>query len=386
MRLQDLLARLPAAELVGDPALEIVDVTHDSRRSSPGDALRGRPRPRRRRQPVRRGGTAERGGRRLLRGAARRRGGVGARRERAPGAGHAVRDPARGPRPLPRPRGRHRHERQDDHHLPGGRGPARGRGDGRPRRHGRVPRGRPHRRGGAHDARGLRPPGAVPGHGGRRLPPRGPRGVLARARPRPGPRPRVRGRGLHEPHPGPPRLPRRHGRVLRGQAAPVREAPARGRPRHRQSRRRPRRRGRSREPRKGLDVLAREPEGGPPGRGRAPLARRHALPGAHARGHARDRDAAPRPLQRAERARRARRRARPLPAEGRGAAGDRRPAGRAGPHGARRRPGRTSPSSWTTRTPTTRSRTCSRPSAGSSPAASSPCSAAGGTATAASAR
>ena len=44
MRLQDLLARLPAAELVGDPALEIVDVTHDSRRSSPGTlfvAVRG---------------------------------------------------------------------------------------------------------------------------------------------------------------------------------------------------------------------------------------------------------------------------------------------------------------------------------------------------------
>ena len=44
MRLQDLLARLPGAELVGDPALEIADVTHDSRRSSPGTlfvAVRG---------------------------------------------------------------------------------------------------------------------------------------------------------------------------------------------------------------------------------------------------------------------------------------------------------------------------------------------------------
>jgi len=44
MRLQELLARLGAAELRGDPTLEIVDVTHDSRRSSPGSlfvAVRG---------------------------------------------------------------------------------------------------------------------------------------------------------------------------------------------------------------------------------------------------------------------------------------------------------------------------------------------------------
>ena len=44
MRLQDLLARLPSAELRGDPSLEIVDVNHDSRRASPGTlfvAVRG---------------------------------------------------------------------------------------------------------------------------------------------------------------------------------------------------------------------------------------------------------------------------------------------------------------------------------------------------------
>jgi UDP-N-acetylmuramyl-tripeptide synthetase len=45
VRLSDLLARLPGAELRGDPALEIADVAHDSRRCSAGSlfvALRGR--------------------------------------------------------------------------------------------------------------------------------------------------------------------------------------------------------------------------------------------------------------------------------------------------------------------------------------------------------
>ena len=44
MRLRDLLARLPGAELRGDADLEIADVTHDSRRSGPGSlfvAIRG---------------------------------------------------------------------------------------------------------------------------------------------------------------------------------------------------------------------------------------------------------------------------------------------------------------------------------------------------------
>jgi UDP-N-acetylmuramoyl-L-alanyl-D-glutamate--2,6-diaminopimelate ligase len=44
VRLEDLLAPLPGAELRGDPALEIADVTHDSRRCSPASlfvAIRG---------------------------------------------------------------------------------------------------------------------------------------------------------------------------------------------------------------------------------------------------------------------------------------------------------------------------------------------------------
>jgi len=44
VRLRDLLARLPGAELRGDADLEIAEVTHDSRRSGPGSlfvAIRG---------------------------------------------------------------------------------------------------------------------------------------------------------------------------------------------------------------------------------------------------------------------------------------------------------------------------------------------------------
>ena len=44
MRLEDLLASFPGAEVRGDPALEVTDVTHDSRRSGPGSlfvAIRG---------------------------------------------------------------------------------------------------------------------------------------------------------------------------------------------------------------------------------------------------------------------------------------------------------------------------------------------------------
>ena len=68
-------------------------------------------------------------------------------------------------------------------------------------------------RGRAHDARVLRPAGAVPRDGGRRLPPRGARGLVALAGAEARPRLRVPGRGLHEPDPRPPRLPRRHGRA-----------------------------------------------------------------------------------------------------------------------------------------------------------------------------
>ncbi len=47
-------------------------------------------------------------------------------------------------------------------------------------------------------------------------------GLLARAGPAPRRRDPLRRRRLHQPDPGPPRLPRRHGGLLRGQAAAVR--------------------------------------------------------------------------------------------------------------------------------------------------------------------
>ena len=63
----------------------------------------------------------------------------------------------------------------------------------------------------ADDARGDRPAADVPGDARRRRPQLRDGGVVARVRPAPArPRPLRRAR-LHEPQPGPPRLPRRHG-------------------------------------------------------------------------------------------------------------------------------------------------------------------------------
>ena len=80
------------------------------------------------------------------------------------------------------------------------------------------------RAGGAHHAGGDRPPGRLPGHGrgGRRGLRDG--GLLARPRAAPGRRDPLRGRDLHQPDAGPPRLPSRHGELLRGQAPAVRHA------------------------------------------------------------------------------------------------------------------------------------------------------------------
>ena len=58
---------------------------------------------------------------------------------------------------------------------------------------------------------------------------RGDGGVVARARARARRRLPLRRRGLHEPDAGPPRLPRRHGPLPRGQAAPVPRPPRRRR-------------------------------------------------------------------------------------------------------------------------------------------------------------
>ena len=73
-----------------------------------------------------------------------------------------------------------------------------------------------------HHAGGARPAGAVRGDGRGRRHRRGDGGVEPRARAGPGVRHQVRGGRLHEPVAGPSRLPRRHGRLLRGEGGAVR--------------------------------------------------------------------------------------------------------------------------------------------------------------------
>ena len=153
---------------------------------------------------------------------------LGPGRAGAAGRRRARRDGARRGAHARRPDGRagrgrdHRHERQDHddlHRAP----PARGRGAAlRPAR--RRHRGDRRRgaRGGAHDARGDRPAGDVPRDARRRRPRLRDGGLLARARAAPRRLHPLRGGRVHQPQPGPPRLPSRHGELLRGQAAAVR--------------------------------------------------------------------------------------------------------------------------------------------------------------------
>ena len=124
---------------------------------------------------------------------------------------------------------RHRDQRQDH-----GRAPARGRA-GRSGPDDRVDRDRrhPHRRSHAaqclHHSRGSRPAGAVRRDARRRRHGRRDGGVEPRARPRPRRRYALRRRRLHQPLAGPPRLPRRHGRLLRREGVAVRARPGRAR-------------------------------------------------------------------------------------------------------------------------------------------------------------
>ena len=291
---------------------------------------------------------------------------------RARGARRALRRGAAATRPRARPGGRHRHQRQDHHRLPdrlrrcarrarrvGPRSApsSTGSATGSPRRCARRPSRPTCRRCSAQmvDAGCRRAVLEVSSHS-----------LALQARPRP----RVHGGGLHQPHPRPPRLPRRHGRatsrpsgilfdtLLRADGhAIVNLDDDRGA------------RARPREPRAASGPTRSRTRGRPPRRG-ACASRSTAPASAPARrpGVLEVRDAARRPLQRPERAR-----ARSAPglalglppdAVQRGIASLR---GRAGPHGARRRRARTSRCSSTTPTPTTRSRTCSRPCASCSP-------------------
>ena len=107
----------------------------------------------------------------------------------------------------------------------------------RAHRHGRLSRRRPRgARGGAHDAGGAGSAAAA-ARDGRRAAAAPARWRCRRTRWRcSAPITAVRRRGLHQPHARSSRLPRRHGAVLRGQAAAVRDAASRRR-RRRQPRR-----------------------------------------------------------------------------------------------------------------------------------------------------
>ena len=158
-----------------------------------------------------RGGRAHRPGRqepgRALR-AARVRGGRPAGPARRGGL-LGVRRPVQ---PADAHRG-HRHQRQVDHHVPAGIRAADGRPPDRAGRRGADPGGRPGPAEPAHHPRGHRPAGAA----GRDGAARGDRGrhggVQPRAGPGPGRRHQLRGGRVHQPVPGPPGLPRRHGRT-----------------------------------------------------------------------------------------------------------------------------------------------------------------------------
>ena len=210
---------------MGDPAaprVEISSLAYDSRTVRSGRALLLRARLHARRARARSaGGRERRGGARgrapAGAGSARGRGSL---RPRGDGAGGRAL-PRRPQRGAQRRRG-HGYQRQDDHRLPAalaarGVGPAlrtAGHGEERDRRR-RAP-------GRAHHARGDRPAAPAARDGRRRRRRMRDGDLLAR----PGARPRtgdpLRRRGLHQPDPGPPRLPSDDGGLLRGQAAAVR--------------------------------------------------------------------------------------------------------------------------------------------------------------------
>ena len=77
--------------------------------------------------------------------------------------------------------------------------------------------------GGADDAGGDRPAGDLPADARGRRPGLRDGGLLARAGPAPRRRDPLRGGAVHQPDPGPPRLPRRHGGLLPRQAQAVRD-------------------------------------------------------------------------------------------------------------------------------------------------------------------
>ena len=231
-------------ELMGNgPDVEIAALAYRSDHVVARGTLLLRPRlqVRRSRLRTRRRRARRRGAR--LRAAARPRRARADRRRRA--GGHGARRGAL----LRRPDGaaggcrHHRHQRQDHHRVPGP-APARGRRTPlRPARDRQARGGGPRGGGRAHHARGDRPSGDLPGDARRRRPRLRDGGLLARARAGARERDPVRLPGVHQPDPGPPRLPRDDGGLLPRQAAAVRGPGARRRQRRRRVRAPPRRRG-----------------------------------------------------------------------------------------------------------------------------------------------
>ena len=176
------------------------------------------------RRGLRRAGHRE--GRRGRRGRGWRPGGVPGpvdhRQRRAPGARAPRVALPRRPEPADARGRHHRHQRQDHHVVPRAGGDRGRRHPVRPDGHGAVP-GRPRRaRRGADHAGGPGRAADAARDARRRL--RGVRhgGLVARAGAQARRRHPLRRGGLHEPDARPSRLPRRHGAVLRRQAAAVR--------------------------------------------------------------------------------------------------------------------------------------------------------------------
>ena len=160
-------------------------------------------------------------------GAGRLDAAVGPRRRRSRRAGGAGGGVLRPSERRPARRRHHRDQRQDDDQLSDGGDLRRGRRPLRPPRHGLLRRRRHRARGAPDDAGSDRLPADAARDGDQRLRRLRRRGVVARAgaearRPRP-----LRRRRLHQPDPRSPRLPPRHGLVLRGQAPAVRPAAGR---------------------------------------------------------------------------------------------------------------------------------------------------------------
>ena len=249
------------------------------------------------RRPVRRPARRQRR-RRAVRAAGRRqrrdrrRGGDGRagrdRRALVPGAGGTHRPRrARGGVLRQSQRGagagrHHRHQREDDH-VVRARLDLRGGGHQvRPDRDHRLPDRRSRARRAADDPRSARAAADAARHAEGRLRRLRDGGLVARARAAPRGPPALRRRHLHQPDPRSPRLPRRHGVVLLGQAAALRDS-AGGRGRRDQRRRSARRgSGRGRPPPGHLrDRRGRRRPAGPADL----LARRPLVRGAHAAGH-----------------------------------------------------------------------------------------------------